>query len=523
MVRARAQRVFTAAVVLLVPALHSQTLPTQDSVLRQIWMEGMESSRAMSMLQVLTDSVGPRFTGTPGMTAAQGWLQATYTGLGITSRTERYGTWTGWRRGVTHLDLIAPRVRSLEATMLTLSPGTRSRPLDGVPAILPETVDSAGFNAWLPNARGKFVLVSYPEPTCRPDSSYAQWSARQSFTRMVSERTSQRRAWERRWPTDAASQYALAKRLEAGGALGVLESSWTGGWGSYRVVHMSRTTQIPSVVLSCEDYGLVHRLTERNQGPRLRLTADGELLGDVPVANVLAEIRGSEKPNEYVMLSAHFDSWDGASGATDNGTGSILMLEAMRILKKVYPNPKRTILAGHWNGEEQGLNGSHAFVEDHPEVLQGLHALLNQDNGTGRITTFSAVGLVNAGAQVGAWFSRLPSELIREVQLVLPGFAAGGGTDNASFACAGAPGFGLGSESADYGQYTWHTVRDTFDKVIPENIQANATLVAMLAYLAAEDPATTPRDRRVLPVVNGQQQTWPSCAKAARSRAESAR
>jgi hypothetical protein len=523
MVRARAQRLIAVTLLLSAWRLEAQTFPTPDRVLSEIWAEGMENSRAMPMLQVLTDSVGPRFTGSPGMTAAQEWLRATYTGLGISSRAQRYGTWTGWRRGVTHLDLTAPRTRSLEATMLTLSPGTRGRAVEAAPVILPETVDSNGFNAWLPSARGKFVLVSYAEPTCRPDSSYAQWTDREAFTRMVSERTAARRAWERRWPTDAASQYALAKRLEAAGALGVLESAWTGGWGAHRVVHMSRTTQIPSVVLGCEDYGLVHRLTDRNQGPRLRLTADGELLGDVPVANVIAEIKGSAKPNEFVMLSAHFDSWDGASGATDNGTGTILMLEAMRILKKVYPNPKRTILAGHWNGEEQGLNGSHAFVEDHPEVLQGLHALFNQDNGTGRITSFSAVGLVHAGAQVGSWFSRLPSELTRGVQLALPGFAGGGGTDNASFACAGAPGFGLGSESADYGQYTWHTVRDTYDKVIPENIRANATLVAMLAYLASEDPEPTPRDRRVLPVVNGRQQEWPACVKAARSRAESAR
>jgi carboxypeptidase Q len=523
MVRVKTRGMVAAALCLAHVPLQAQTFPTADPVLRQIWAEGMESSRAMTLLQVLTDSVGPRFTGSPGMTAAQEWLRATYAGLGITSRTERYGTWTGWRRGATHLDLTAPRVKSLDATMLTLSPGTRGRAVDGVPVILPETVDSGALSAWLPTARGKLVLVSYPEPTCRPDSSYARWTARESFTRLVAERESARRAWERRWPTDAASQYALARRLEAAGALGVLESSWTGGWGAHRVVHMSRTTQIPSIVLSCEDYGLVHRLTERNQGPRLRLAADGELLGDVPVANVIAEIRGTTRPSEFVMLSAHFDSWDGASGATDNGTGSILMLEAMRILKKVYPNPKRTILAGHWNGEEQGLNGSHAFVEDHPEVLQGLHALFNQDNGTGRITSFSAVGMINAGAQIGAWFSRLPAELTRDIQLALPGFAAGGGTDNASFACAGAPGFGLGSENADYGQYTWHTVRDTYDKVIPDNIRANATLVAMLAYLASEDQSLTPRERRVLPVTNGQQQEWPVCAKAARSRAESSR
>ena len=88
---------------------------------------------------------------------------------------------------------------------------------------------------------------------------------------------------------------------------------------------------------------------------------------------------------------------------------------------------------------------------------------------------------------------------------------------------AGAPGFGLGSENADYGQQTWHTVRDTYDKAIPENVRSNATLVAMLAYLAAEDPELTPRDRRILPVQSGRQMEWPACAKAARSRAESER
>ncbi|MGH7559594.1 MAG: M20/M25/M40 family metallo-hydrolase [Gemmatimonadales bacterium] len=518
------RRVFLAACCAApVTAPAAQTFPTADPVLRRIWTEGMDQSQAMALLQVLSDSIGPRFTASSGIMAGQDWLKATYAKWGVTARSERYGTWTGWRRGVTHLDLLAPRVRSLDATMLTLSPGTRGRPLEGGPVVMAESVDSAALQRWLPTVKGKFVLVSYPEPTCRPDSSYVRWAGREAFGRMDSARESARRSWARRWPAGAAEQYALAKRLEAAGAIGLVESSWTGGWGAYRVVHMSRTTQIPSVVLSCEDYGLVHRLAEQNQGPRLRLTADGELLGDVPVFNVVAEMRGSQKPDEYVMLSAHFDSWDGASGTTDNGTGTILMLEAMRILKAAYPSPKRTILVGHWSGEEQGLNGSHAFVEDHPEVLRGLHALFNQDNGTGRIASFSAVGLVNAGAQVGAWFSKLPAELSRNVQLGLPGFAGGGGTDNASFACAGAPGFGLGSENADYGEQTWHTIRDTYDKAIPENVKSNATLVAMLAYLASEDATLTPRERRELAIVNGRQQEWPTCAKAARSRAESSR
>jgi Zn-dependent M28 family amino/carboxypeptidase len=111
------------------------------------------------------------------------------------------------------------------------------------------------------------------------------------------------------------------------------------------------------------------------------------------------------------MLSAHFDSWDGSSGATDNGTGTRTMLEAMRILQLAYPHPRRTILAGHWSSEENGLVGSRAFTEDHPEVLKGLRALFNQDNGTGRIVRMSAAGLPNAAEHIPRWLDQLPLEL----------------------------------------------------------------------------------------------------------------
>ena len=91
---------------------------------------------------------------------------------------------------------------------------------------------------------------------------------------------------------------------------------------------------------------------------------------------VIGEIKGIEKPEEYVVLSAHFDSWDGGTGATDNGTGTLVMMEAMRVLKKMYPNPKRTIIVGHWGAEEQGLNGSSAFVEDNPKIVENLKRYL---------------------------------------------------------------------------------------------------------------------------------------------------
>jgi Zn-dependent M28 family amino/carboxypeptidase len=193
------------------------------------------------------------------------------------------------------------------------------------------------------------------------------------------------------------------------------------------------------------------------------------------------------------MMSAHFDSWDGSSGATDNGTGTVMMMEAMRILKQAYPHPKRTILVGHWSGEEEGEVGSSAFREDHPDIMKGLQALFNQDNGTGRVVRMSAAGLPDADTHIRGWLEKLPTELKEQVQYGGVGGPAGGGSDDFSFSCAGLPAFGLGALSWDYNNYTWHTDRDTFDKLVFDDLKGNATLVATLAYLASEDPTMITR------------------------------
>jgi carboxypeptidase Q len=513
-----------AATLVVSPALAAQTFPTDDPVLQTMWNEGMRNSQAMTLLQALSDSIGPRLTGTPNSLSGQEWIKGMYSRWGIPARSERYGTWAGWRRGPSHIDLMAPRVRSLQGTMLAWSPGTKGRPVQGGTVILADPGDSVGFAAWLPTVKGKFVLASVPQISCRPDSSYRQWAGAEAYAALVRERAALTEAWPaRRGLGFGLPAKALAQRLEDAGALGAITSTWTGGWGATRIFQ-AQTKRVPTVALSCEDYGLVFRLTERNQGPVVRVTAESEALGEIPVFNVIAEIKGSEKPGEYVVLSAHFDSWDGASGTTDNGTGTVTMLEAMRILKIAYPRPKRTILVGHWNSEENGLTGSRAFAEDHPEIVKGLQALFNQDNGTGRIANIGATGLIGAGSHLAAWASRLPSELTTGLSFSFPGSPAGGGSDNAAFACFGAPGFGLGSESADYGSYTWHTGLDTFDKAIAANLRRNATLTAMLAYLASEDPVTVPRDQRVMsPSSSGEARSWPSCTKAARSSTESTR
>jgi Zn-dependent M28 family amino/carboxypeptidase len=275
---------------------------------------------------------------------------------------------------------------------------------------------------------------------------------------------------------------------------------------------------VPSFNLSCEDYGLLYRLARNGQSPRLRVEKSAELTGEVPHHNVIAEIRGSELPDEYVVLSAHLDSWHAGSGATDNGTGTLMVLEAMRLLNAAGVTPKRTIIAGHWAAEEVGLIGSRAFTEDHPEVMDGLQATFNQDNGTWRIEKIEGQGFLYAGERIARWISWVPRDIAAEIELEFPGTQYSRGSDHSSFVCAGAPGFRLQSPYDEYRQYTWHTELDTYDKVVFDDLKQNAVLAAILAYAAAEDPVRTPRDRALLPVSErtGEPGRWPECGTAMR-------
>lgn len=517
------RRALLALFTLGTTALGAQSYTTGDPVIRKLYEAGMQQSQVGRLLQVLSDSIGPRLTGSPGHKSGNEWLAKTYMSWGISATNPTYGTWKSWRRGVSHIDLIAPRVRSLEGMTLAWSAGTGGRDVEGDVVILPEVADSAAFVAWLPQARGKFVLISMLQPTCRPDDNWERYATAESFARMRAERTEATTAWNRRLQRTGygtgLGTGSLGVRLEQAGVAGVVASRWSNGWGVQKVFD-AQTGQVPSLDIGCEDYGLLFRLAANNQGPRLRVRAQADFLGELPVANTVATIPGTSKPDEYVMLSAHFDSWDGGSGTTDNGTGTVIMMEAMRLLKQFYPNPKRTILVGHWGGEEQGLNGSRAFAADRPEVVRGLQALFNQDNGTGRVVNFSSGGLTTAAGNVAQWIAGIPSELTRGITLNFPGSPAGGGSDHASFGCSGAPAFGLGALDWSYGTYTWHTQRDTYDKAVLDDLRNNATLVAMLVYLASEDPETVSRDRRVFdrgsaaggPAGGPPQATaWPAC------------
>jgi len=485
--------------------------PTVEAIIK----EANTNSQLQRLGHELMDGVGPRLVGSSKMTQASDWAIAQYKNWGIEAKRENYGTWRGWDRGVSHIDMVAPWTKSLEGTQLAFSPSTK-KTVTAETIVLADVADSLAFQAWLPNVKGKFVLISMPQPTGRPDYNWVEFGSKASIDKMKKDRADATDAWRKRISKTGLSAAKLAQALENAGAVGVVGSLWSNGFGVNKIF-AANTKKVPTIDIALEDYALLFRLTESGQAPKISVFAQSKELGVVPTFNTLAEIKGKEKPNEYVMLSAHFDSWDGGTGATDNGTGTLVMMEAMRILKAVYPNPKRTILVGHWGSEEQGLNGSRAFVEDHPEVVKNLQALFNQDNGTGRVVNLGGAGFKYAKDFITRWLAAAPSYIRDTVKTNFPGSPAGGGSDNASFIAVGAPAFSLGALNWSYFNYTWHTNRDTYDKIVFDDVRNNAILTAILVYMACEDPERMPTDKAELPAGPRGPQTWPTQTKAKRA------
>jgi carboxypeptidase Q len=479
-----------------------------NPVINNIMTEETGNSQLESLAHQLFDGIGPRLVGTPQMKQANDWAVAKYKSWDIQAHNEKWGEWRGWERGVSHIDMISPRVKSLEGTQLAWSPGMGKKTVTAELIILPDVADSVAFQQWLPNVKGKFVLISMCQPTGRPDYNWTEFATKDSFDRMKAARTAQTDAWKKRISKTGLTNKTLPVALENAGAAGIITNNWSAGFGVDKIFG-AYTKIVPTVDIALEDYGMLYRLTESGTSPKISIHCESKELGVVPTFNTIAEIKGTEKPDEYVMLSAHFDSWDGGTGATDNGTGTLTMMEAMRLLKKYYPHPKRTILVGHWGSEEEGLNGSRAFVEDHPEIVKNLQALFNQDNGTGRVVNIGGQGFVESKDYLTRWLAAVPDTIKNRIKTNFPGQPGGGGSDFASFVAVGAPGFSLSSLNWSYGSYTWHTNRDTYDKVVFDDLKNNAMLAAIMAYMASEDPVKTTNTKT-------EGVKWPAQTKATR-------
>ena len=499
--------------VLLAPLAAAQHFPTDDPVIRGIWAEGMERSQTEPLAHHLIDVIGPRLAGSPGLAQAQDWLLETYEAWGVPARREQYGTWNGWQPGALHVEMTAPRVQPLVAELMAWSPATDG-PVEGPVVRLPANLTPETADAWLATLDGAFVLTDPPEPMCRAAQELEANARPETVARLDSLRSAVREDWGQR--RQALGRDGL-QRLEDAGIAGTIGSRWSGGWGVNKVFSTSNERAV-ALDVSCEDYGLLARLAASGHTPTIRVNAEAEDLGVVPQFNVIAEMRGTELPDEYVLLSAHLDSWHAATGATDNGTGTITMLEAMRILRATYPNPRRTILVGHWGAEEMGLIGSGTFREDHPEVVAGLQVGFNQDNGTWRFERIEGQGFLDTAEHLPKWMAAVPTDIQAQVTVEVPGEQNNRGSDHTSFVCAEAPVLRLQSPYDEYRQYTWHTNLDTYDKIVFDDLKQNATLAAMLVYQASEDPERMTRETANLPLDprTGEPRTFGPCRPPAR-------
>lgn len=489
--------------------------------IENISKEAHQHSQLEILGQELCDDIGPRLIGSPSYIEAQNWIGLKYETWGISHSNKNYGRWQSWERGTSSATLTYPRVVDLNATQLSWSPSTpNGKPIEAEVVMIPTDLkDSINFAKWLPSVKNKIVMISQPESSGRPFENWEKNGMVQYLPQVKATKDSLKTVWNNNLKTIGYNNSTIQLALEKAGAKALLSSNWANGWGSQRIFD-AKTKNIPNMNISLEDYAMLYRFIQRGIKPKVNLIATSKDNGLVHVSNTMGEIRGVEKPDEYIMLSAHLDSWDGGTGATDNATGTILMMEVMRILKKHYPNPKRSIIVGHWGGEEQGLNGSRGYIADHPEMRDKISVLFNQDNGTGRISNIRGNGFLDAYDYFGRWLQYIPEASRKEIKTEFPGNPGGrGGSDYAAFLPYDIPAFFLLGHAWDYGAYTWHTQYDTYDKIVFEDMRMNAETIAILVYLACEEPEMFSRRKAQLPlnIESGKRAEWPTASEAIRT------
>ena len=230
-----------------------------DEIVAAIQKEANENSQLENLAHELMDVVGPRLVGTPQMKKANDWAVAKYATWGITAENQEWGKWRGWERGITHIDLVSPRVVSLSGMQLAWSPSTSKKGITANLIALPKISDSLAFVRWLPNVKGKFVMVSMPQSTGRPDYNWEEFATEESFKKMKTERDAQEKAWRENLKNTGYTSRNINKALEEAGAVGILQSRWSKAFGANKIFSAG-TKKVPAIDLSLEDYGMLHRM-----------------------------------------------------------------------------------------------------------------------------------------------------------------------------------------------------------------------------------------------------------------------
>ncbi len=509
----RAVLATVAVATLVVPVAAQRTDDLDLDALYRIKHEATTNSKVMETLSYLTDVYGPRLTNSPLMHQAADWAQKQMTAWGLSNvRTEAWGPFgRGWVNEHTSIMMDAPQPFVILGFPKAWTPGTNGD-VSGK-AVLVSIDDEADFAKYKGTLKGTFVLQSAPRDIVPYFESPQRRHTDASLETLSHEQVVASRGGRPGFPGNFAEITAFRKKRMAfykdEGVLAVVESSppTRGDNGALFVSAAGpgegdRTVEgqapLPQVVLAAEHYGRIVRVLGKKLPVTLTMNVRNRFVDTSnDVYNVIAEIPGTDKADEVVMIGAHFDSWHTGTGATDNGASSAVMMEAMRLIKATGLKPRRTIRLALWTGEEQGLLGSRAYVKQHfadptdmkvkPEHGK-LSVYLNMDNGGGAFRGVYLQGNEAAAPVFESWMKPF-ANIGMQTLTIRPT----SGTDHLAFDAVGLPGFQFIQDPLEYSTRTHHTNLDVYERAIAQDLIQNAIVIASFAYEAATRDALFPR------------------------------
>jgi len=506
------------ATLLFLP-LVAQSQSDQD-LLERIRREEATNSQIMKTMHMLTDVYGPRLTGSPNHKAAAEWAIKQMTAWGLSNA--HLEPWdfghVGWLNERFTGHIISPVKDVLTCEVLSWTPSTRGPvTAKAYQLTLPDRPTQDQLNAFFEsqktNVGGKIVMAGRhiivpvnlnppPKritdeqaeqrfgPNARPGAGFPQASPT-ATPAPGTPRPLNARQIDEQLDTFLKTNGALIRVNDAGREFRQIRAF------NNRTYDVDRV--LPTVVMSNEDYGRITRILADGTDVTLEFNILNHVYPEGKTSyNTVAEIPGSDKADEVIMMGGHLDSWHAATGATDNAIGCAIMMEAMRILKTLNVKPRRTIRVALWSGEEEGLLGSQAYVKEHFGSFENpkpgyekFGGYFNIDSGTGRVRGAGVFG--PAGA---ADIMRKLLEPFKEDGVV--GATASrsrnlGGSDNTSFNQAGLPGIGMGQDPIEYQSNTWHTNLDTYERILEDDVKKDAVEVAWCAYQLAMRDDLLPR------------------------------
>ena len=511
---------FAAALLASAVPFAAQAAPDGDSAaIARIIDEGMKRSEAMTTASALMDRIGPRLTNSENHRKAESWAMDLFRQRGLTNvHVEPFEFGVGWNLDSYSVAMVTPRALPLTAIPVAWSPPTAGTVK--APVVIAPMSREEHFAEWKGKLAGKIVLVSLPGQTSESKGPVfqrftdADIAALDTYTKPDFD------------PDAPAIQVRnrrffgkLAAFLKAEGALAVVKMSYRDG----KLVHgegydfqPGQTLALPAVELAQEDYRKLVRLAKTGAAPEIAITVAARYdESNLKAENVVAEIPGSDPKAGYVMAGAHFDSWIAGDGANDNGAGSITVLEAARLISKLGVKPRRTIRFVLWSGEEQGLLGSRAYIDQHlasrpvdpslkgidsyiawrnafpitpkPEYSQ-LKAYFNMDNGSGRFRGIYSEGNLGAEKLLKEWLS--PFDMLGADKLVV---SKTGGTDHVFLQAIGLPGYQFIQDPLDYDSRVHHSNLDTVDHMRADDMRQAAVIMAGMLWRAANSDKELPR------------------------------